>query len=387
MRSISGSSCATRCTRSGEFEAGLAPLRDAERLARSLDDARRLARVKVALAHHLWLAGYPGEAGPVARRARAIAETLRDRPLTVATTFYAGTTAYATDAYDEAESLFSDVVTLLEGEPTAERCGLAGFPGVMARGWVASVLGERGEFARALAYGEDGLRLAESLKHPFSTIYACWQLGVVQSAKGDLDPAVALLERALRLAREWHVTLLAPLVSCALGATYALAGRVDEGLRVLDEATAAIESMGLRFYVPLFHAHRATARLLAGRFAEARASAETALTLARALGKRAYEALALHRLGEAAAHLDPSRSDVAAASYQQALSFASRLGLRPLEAHCRLGLGLLHRRAGRVDASRAELAAAADAYAAMGMTRWLAGAEGATDRAEASRRS
>jgi hypothetical protein len=49
--------------------------------------------------------------------------------------------------------------------------------------------------------------------------------------------------------------------------------------------------------------------------------------------------------------------------------------MRPLVAHCHLGLGSLYARNGRRKQARAELAAAIDLYRAMGMTFWLPQAE------------
>ena len=49
--------------------------------------------------------------------------------------------------------------------------------------------------------------------------------------------------------------------------------------------------------------------------------------------------------------------------------------MRPLAARCRLGLGLLHQRAGERQRAREDLAAASAMFGAMGMTRWLAQAE------------
>jgi hypothetical protein len=44
--------------------------------------------------------------------------------------------------------------------------------------------------------------------------------------------------------------------------------------------------------------------------------------------------------------------------------------MRPLQAHCHLGLGRLHRRTGNAEAA-AEVGAARDLYRAMDMTFWL----------------
>ena len=49
--------------------------------------------------------------------------------------------------------------------------------------------------------------------------------------------------------------------------------------------------------------------------------------------------------------------------------------MRPLQAHCHLGLGRLFRLVGRADAARTELSTAVELLRAMGMTFWLPGAE------------
>ena len=49
--------------------------------------------------------------------------------------------------------------------------------------------------------------------------------------------------------------------------------------------------------------------------------------------------------------------------------------MRPLVAHCHLGLGTLHSRMGQVDQARTDLAAAIALYRVMDMTFWLPRAE------------
>ena len=82
-------------------------------------------------------------------------------------------------------------------------------------------------------------------------------------------------------------------------------------------------------------------------------------------------------LGEIAAHADPPSAEQAESYYRQALALADELGMRPLVAHCHLGLGTLYRKIGRHDEAHAELATAAEMYRAMDMTFWLAKAEAA----------
>jgi hypothetical protein len=54
---------------------------------------------------------------------------------------------------------------------------------------------------------------------------------------------------------------------------------------------------------------------------------------------------------------------------------AEELGMRPLLAHCHLGLGTLYAKTGQRELARTELAAAIDLYRAMDMTFWLPQAE------------
>jgi hypothetical protein len=59
------------------------------------------------------------------------------------------------------------------------------------------------------------------------------------------------------------------------------------------------------------------------------------------------------------------------------MTLADELGMRPLAAHCHLGLGTLYARVGRLEQARAELSAAMALYRAMDMTFWLSRAEAA----------
>ena len=52
------------------------------------------------------------------------------------------------------------------------------------------------------------------------------------------------------------------------------------------------------------------------------------------------------------AQSNPPAVELAEASYRQALALAEELGMRPLQAHCHLGLGTLYARIGRREQAR-----------------------------------
>ena len=61
--------------------------------------------------------------------------------------------------------------------------------------------------------------------------------------------------------------------------------------------------------------------------------------------------------------------------YRDALALAQRHGMRPLVAHCHLGLGKIHRRAGKAEDAEHHNAAATAMYRDMDMRFWLAQAQ------------
>jgi hypothetical protein len=122
--------------------------------------------------------------------------------------------------------------------------------------------------------------------------------------------------------------------------------------------------------------------MLAGHLEEAHTLAERVLAHTRAYKEHGNEAYALHLIGEIAAHRTPLDTAYAAAHYQQAFTLAEALGMRPLQAHCHLGLGTLYAKGEHRDQARAALTTAIALYRAMDMTFWPQQAEAALAQVE-----
>src|SRR5262249_54416100 len=119
------------------------------------------------------------------------------------------------------------------------------------------------------------------------------------------------------------------------------------------------------------------AYLIAGRFDDALQLSGSALDLALAQKERGTEASTLRLLGEIAFRRDPREAEIAEGHYRQALTLATELGMRPLVAHCHVGLGKLHRQTGKREQAPEHLTTATTMYREMGMTFWLEKAEAA----------
>jgi hypothetical protein len=82
-------------------------------------------------------------------------------------------------------------------------------------------------------------------------------------------------------------------------------------------------------------------------------------------------------LGEAEASQPTPLGDLAQATYRQALARALELEMRPLQARCHLGLGLLAHRLEQAREAEAEIRTARDLFHAIGMEYWRTRAESA----------
>jgi len=196
-------------------------------------------------------------------------------------------------------------------------------------------------------------------------------------ARGELPQAIPVLERALDLAQVTHIQVAVPWVAAPLGAAYAVAGRTAEALRLLEQAVEQAMAMRLMIDQALRIVWLGEAYLLAGCLDEAYTQAQHALEFSRAHKERGREAHALRLLGEFHAYRDPPEVEAAETRYHQALTLAEALGMRPLQAHCHLGLGTLYTKTGQWEQTHAELSTAIGLYRAMEMHFWLPQAEAA----------
>jgi tetratricopeptide (TPR) repeat protein len=208
-------------------------------------------------------------------------------------------------------------------------------------------------------------------------MHALQGLGLLALRQGDLPRALPLLERAVSLCQEANLPTNFPWMAEPLGAAYTLAGRIAEAVPLLTQVLE--RSMETEMVVTQARCRLSLgeAQMLVGHLEEAHTLTEGALAFARAHQERGNEAYALRLLGEIAARCDPLESDQAVRYYQQALALTDELGMRPLMAHCHLGLGILYSRIGRREQARAALSTALTLLRSMGMTFWLPQAEAA----------
>jgi tetratricopeptide (TPR) repeat protein len=212
-------------------------------------------------------------------------------------------------------------------------------------------------------------------------IIVLYSVGLCYRRQGVLQKAIPMLERGLGLSQSADIPLQFPLTASLLSAAYALAGRTAEALPLLDQMLERLATGSRTLLYALVLTELSEACLLVGRVNEASALAGRLLDLSRTYIGSGYQAHACRLLGEVAMRREPPDADQAAGHYRQAHALAEELGMRPLQAHCHLGLGTLYARTGQRQQAQAELSAAIDLYRAMDMTFWLPQAEAALAQA------
>jgi tetratricopeptide (TPR) repeat protein len=359
----------------GEHERLLEHLRAAEALANALGDERRLARVNAYIARELLAQGEYEQAVMACERVIAMARTLDDYGLEVTATLYLGFAYYCLGNYPKAVEAPRRKLVPLDNPVVRERFGVAGLPFAFSRNSLALSLAERGEFVEAIARCTEAIQIAEAVGHPYSVTAMYRGMGHLHLRRGNLHQAILALEQALEICQGVDSPPLFHAVSSALGYAYALSGRSAEAIPLLEEAverpaiSATQEGQSLRI-ISLSEAY-----LLVGRQTDAHAAAQRALGLARQHKERGHEAYTLRLLGEIAAREDPLDIGKAEDHYRQALALADELGMRPLIAHCHVGLGKLYRTSGDLRLAKEHLKNGVEMMREMEMGLWLERAE------------
>ncbi len=361
-----------------EIRQQLERLREAEALAEKLNDDRRRGRVCALMTNvHNQLVECD-EALATGARALEIAGRLGDLRLRILTTTFLVQAHYSRGEYDRVLELAAGNLSALPPEWVYEYFGLTAPPSIYARVWLAMSLAQLGRFAEGVEYEAEAIRLAEPTQHAFTIALAHLAASTVALLRGDWARARPATERWIAALRTGHVANLLSLGVAFSAWSLARLGQESDSLSRLAEAEQLLEcDTAQGFVITHGWACHALGRafLHLGRLTEAQRLANRAsASLVRQPG---FAAHARHLLGDIAAHADRFDADRAEAHYREALALAGELGMRPVVAHCHLGLGKLYRRTGRHEQAREHLTTATTMYREMDMRFWLEQAEAA----------
>jgi tetratricopeptide (TPR) repeat protein len=356
----------------GEVRQMLEHLREAEALAERLKDDRLRGRVCGLMTTVLSTLNELDEAILTGTRAQDIARCIGDLRLGVVATSCLEQAYYYRGEYEHVVEIATENLAVLPAEWAHEFFGLAVPLSVFGRGWLIMSLAELGRFAEAAKYEAESIRLAEQTRHAHTIGWARLTASMLHFFKGDWAKARLLVEHWTNIPRTLDVAVLLPWAVASSAWALAQLGETREALSRVRESEELLERQAARGIVGhrgwAYHAV-SRACLLLGRFDEARRLGCRSVESSQ--GQPGFVARALHLLGDITTHPDGFDAENGAAYYREALALAKLHDMRPLVAHCHLGLGKLYGRTGKPDHAHENLIAATTMYRELGMDFWL----------------
>jgi class 3 adenylate cyclase/tetratricopeptide (TPR) repeat protein len=349
----------------GDVSPMLGHLHTAEAAAEALGDDALRSLVAGHLAHTHWLMRQHQQTLELARRGLDLARRASDLGLEAQAYFQMGEARYSLGEFEQAAELLERALELRVEEFRPIQHSVAPLE-VTARRWRSQALAELGRFDTAASLAREAIELARARNHPYALANAINAWGFLCERQGNFPAAIPLLEEGLQLSRTLGFQVFVTTLGTLLAEGWAQTGRSAEAQALLDEVPA---------YAGSVYAFRPLAELLIGRLRDARELAGKALPATRERGERGAEAWLLWLLGEIGTRESPDEAGTTADRFRQALALADELGMRPLAAHCHLGLGKLSWRTGNRQEAQKQLTTATTMYREMDMRFWLEQAE------------
>lgn len=355
----------------GEIRQSLERAREAGTIAERLNDDHRRGQVYASMTSSQALLGDLDEAVASGTRALEIAELLGDARLRIFTASSLVQTHYYQGEYERAIEMATENLAALPATWVDENFGNVAPASIFDRVLLVLSLSELGRFSEAADHHAAMARLVQPTHSALVTGIPHRSAGTLHLLQGDWTKAHSHIDQWIATLRAGNIALQMPLavsssawVLAALGETGEALVRLREGQQLTERSAAS----GIAGYLGWANLSLGRACLLLGRVNEARRMADRAIESS--TRHHGFKAHALHLLGDIAIHPDSLDAQSADLHYQSALAQATSRGMRPLAAHCELGLARLCRRSGKHDAARAHLATAAAMYGEMAMCFW-----------------
>jgi predicted ATPase/class 3 adenylate cyclase len=363
----------------GDIRGALSRLREAEACAERLNDDPRRGRAFAFMTVTHSQLGELDEALASGTRALEIAVRLGDVKLGMLATSYLENAQYYRGEYERVIELATANLAALAAEGANDEFGLAVPASVFDRSVLVLSFAQLGEFDQAAAYEAEAIRLAESTHHAYTIAEAHFAASQFRLLRGDWAKARSLVERWIGVIRTGNVVVLLPLAITISAWVLAQLGETSEALNRLREGEQLLKRQAARGIVGRLgwaYCSLGRAYLLLGRLGEARCLGDRAVEFSSC--QPGFAAHALHLLGDIATHPDRFDAERGEGHYRQALALAQPRGMRPLVAHCHLGLGKLCQRMGRRREAQEHFTTAMTMYREMNMAFWLEQTEAET---------
>ncbi|MFO1196229.1 MAG: hypothetical protein U1E86_04550 [Burkholderiaceae bacterium] len=344
----------------GDPRAVLACLREAQTIARRLQDESRQVRVAAFITSVHTMLGQLEDAVAIGQAARQAARQHGELELCIHASNFLVQAHYYRGDYDSVLELATEnLANWPDSWAYRYHVGNPAPASIFNRAFMAMSLAQFGRFDEAATYETQAIELAEPTQNAFAIAVAHVSVPVLHALREDWSTARSRIERSIAAARTGNIVgFLSPALAASAW-ILAESGEPGEAARRMEEARALLDRQSADGIgnVGGAYAYLGRACVVLQLVDEARAFGLRALALSQSQSGLAAHALLL--LG------DIGRTAVAGggdseASYRKALGLAALRGMRPLEMRCHAGLAALLRSQGRDQEADRHLSLCAD---------------------------
>jgi len=350
-------------------------MRDAETLAKQINDDARLSNVFNYLSNFHWIHGECMKAIELGEKGLDLSRKAGDFACQVGTLFHLGFYFHTIGNFSRQLQLHNNLIGLLDKETSFLRYGMANVPAATTRSCLVLGMAELGNFKEMDKIGQKAIKIAEQVKNAFTLVIVYNLIALAYLRQGKLSPAFQLLEKSYKQCRQSGVRAQFAYTMGNLGYAYLLSNEPERALAILEEGADKEHLDAASFWVAHPLIVLAEAYRVSGKPELANETISRALRLANAREERALEAWAMPVIAEVNADMD--RIDQAIEWYRRGLSKASEFSMLPLTACCNFGLGQLLIKKGHIAEARAAINSAIDLYHSMNISLWGQQAEDA----------
>jgi tetratricopeptide (TPR) repeat protein len=362
----------------GDLQGGLKRLREAAELAQRSNNDHWKSQVGAYMTNMHLMVGELDEALEAGARALEIAERLGDLRLRILATSYLGSTHFHRGEYQRTIERTTGNLAAIPADAVHQHYGASMPVAIFDRCQLIRSLAELGQFADAAKHAAEAIKLAEPTQRSFTIGLVHQSEATIYLLQGNWRKALSSIERAMALYRASNIGLQLPIVIAQSGWALAELGEAGAALNRLRECEQILERESVS---ERKHGHMNTLKWL-GRAYLALGQLDKAQRLADHVtglwpDRDGQVVHFLRLLGDVATYSDRFDAETGEAHYGMALALAEPLGMRPLLAHCHLGLGKLYQRTGKRKQAREHLTIAITLYREMDMPFYLKQADAA----------
>ena len=232
---------------------------------------------------------------------------------------------------------------------------------------LGSLLSLKGEYADAINFCYEGLKIAKELGDKFGIAAALHQIAMIYQQRGDYDKAIELYEESIKIKKELGDKSGIAKTLHNVAAIYQDRGDYDKAIELYEEVKKTFEELGDKSGIAATLHNIANVHYLRGDYDKAIELYKESIKIEKELGDKSGIAKTLHNIANV--HYLRGDYDKAIELYEESIKIAKELGNKLGVAYTLAQLGLLYKEIGEKEKAIKCMEEALKMFEQMGLKR------------------